>query len=217
MARRKISPLRSDGSFRRRSKAKPPRSVTLIVCDGETERTYFEALRLKLGLSNAEVLLPPDLSGHSPRQLVDFAESRGGDGSAYDRIFCVFDRDDHRSFADARARIRELAGRARARLHVSGAVSVPCWEVWVLLHFVQTHAPFPNCGAVIQRIRTRHMHHYAKADSGVSRELVERFEDAIDNAKWLQARTDRADENPSTSVHHVAIYLRDVAASGGAV
>lgn len=217
MARRQISPLRSERSFRRRSKAKPPRSVTLIVCDGETERLYFEALRLKLELSNTEVLIPSDAPGRSPRALVNFAEKRTRGGAVYDRIFCVFDKDEHPSFNDARSRIRQLGERRRSALHISAAVSIPCWEVWILLHFQQTDAPFADCADVIARIRGRHMADYAKADERTSRRLVENYEDAITNAQWLDARRDRASGNPSTSVYRVALHLQQVAASVGAI
>jgi len=58
MARRTpISNLRGSGSFRRTSGQKPPRSITLIVCEGETEQEYFEAARIKYGLTTAEIIL----------------------------------------------------------------------------------------------------------------------------------------------------------------
>ena len=47
MARRQpISTLRGRRSFSRRPGQKAPRSVTLIVCEGETEQEYFEAARI---------------------------------------------------------------------------------------------------------------------------------------------------------------------------
>jgi hypothetical protein len=48
-----ISKLRDSGSFRRTAGQKPPRSITLIVCEGETEQEYFEAARIKYGLTTA--------------------------------------------------------------------------------------------------------------------------------------------------------------------
>lgn len=211
MAPRRISTIRREGSFRRRSKGKPPRSVTLIVCEGETERVYFEVLRLHLKLTNAEVLIPADPTGTSPRQLVDFAAKRSKEGGTYDRIFCVFDRDDHGSFSEARARIRELATNTRTPVLIGEAVSVPCWEIWVLLHFQQTDAPFGDCAAVIRRIRERHLAHYAKADRRVTAELITNHARAVVHAEWLETRTGRVNDNPSTSVHHLVKHLLQVA------
>lgn len=54
-------------------------------------------------------------------------------------------------------------------------MSIPCWEIWVLLHFEQTDAPFVDCADVIRRITARHLPHYAKADERVSQELMLRI------------------------------------------
>lgn len=210
MARRPISDLRHEASFRRKSKGKVPRSVTLIVCDGQTERSYFEALRVSLELAPAEVTIPPDITGRSPRQIVDFAAAKGSNGG-YGRIFCVFDRDDHASFNDAVTRIRQLRDRPRRPLPISGAVSRPCWEIWVLLHFERTDAPFPNCDDVVSRVRERHMSSYKKADKKTSESLVLRVMEAVANATWLATRQHGGASSPSTTVHHVVQHLQSVA------
>lgn len=213
MARRRyISKLRPTGTFRRHQGNKPPRAVTLIVCEGETELAYFKALRSHLHLTNAEVLLPPDTTGRAPLQLVDYAIKKCSDSAGYDCVFCVFDRDSHGSFAQARAEIGRLANRTRNRLPIREAVSIPCWEIWVLLHFEQTDAPFVDCADVMRRITARHLPHYAKADERVSQELIQRIDSGLVNAAWLEGRRERADGNPSTSVHHVVEHLCSVAA-----
>lgn len=53
----RISKLRGRESFRRRPGRKLPRSITLIVCEGETEQEYFDVVRIHYGLTNAEVVI----------------------------------------------------------------------------------------------------------------------------------------------------------------
>jgi hypothetical protein len=139
MARRMpISKLRDRGSFRRTAGQKPPRSITLIVCEGETEQEYFEAARLKYGLTTAEIVLAENTKGAAPISVVACAEEKCAERGGYDQIYCVFDRDGHESFDRARARIATLAGRKNKPLPVRDAISIPCFEFWVLLHHERT-------------------------------------------------------------------------------
>ena len=101
--RQPLSHLRGTESFRRKPGSKAPRSVTLIVCEGETEQEYFKAARIKYGLTTAEVIVADNTVGSAPSSVVECAEHRCAEPGSYDHIFCVFDRDDHESFDRARA------------------------------------------------------------------------------------------------------------------
>lgn len=210
MARRHISKIRGKSAFRRRAGQQTPRSITLIVCEGETEEGYFEAVRVHLNLTTAEVVVADNTKGPAPISVVECAEDRAREQGGYDTIFCVFDRDGHESFDRARERIRGLASRRRNALNIREAVSVPCFELWVLLHFERTDRPFPTCAEVIARIRRDHQGGYEKADDDVAKALTPRMDDAIANAHWLQGRRALVDENPSTSVHALVEHLKAV-------
>ena len=145
-----------------------------------------------------------------PLSVVEYAEARAREQGGYDTIFCVFDRDSHESFGRARDKIRGLAARARHALNIHAIVSVPCFELWVLLHFEQTDRPWPTCTDVIARIRRDHLQGYQKADGAVLKTLVERLGTALVNARWLSSRPGIADENPSTTVHTLVDHLRAV-------
>ena len=149
----RISTLREHRSLLRRGRQKLPRSITLIVCEGETEQVYFEAARIKYGLTTAEIILADNTVGPAPVSVVECAEEKCAERGGYDQVFCVFDRDGHESFDRARDRIRNLADRKKRPLPIKEAISVPCFEFWVLLHFERTDAPFVKCAAVIQRIQ----------------------------------------------------------------
>ena len=209
-----ISPLREHRSLLRRGRQKRPRSITLIVCEGETEQVYFEAARIKYGLTTAEVILADNTVGPAPISVVECAEGKCAEPGGYDQVFCVFDRDGHESFDRARDRIRSLAGRKKKPLPIQEAISVPCFEFWVLLHFEKTDAPSVKCAAVIQRLREQHMPGYAKADAAIARKLIAQVGDALNNAAWVEGRAENNDYTPYTSVHHVLKHFAAVAAQG---
>lgn len=209
--RRRLSPARSSGSFLRKPGQKPPRSTTLIVCEGETEQLYFNAVRIRYRLTTAEVVLAENTIGSAPISVVACAEQKGREAGGYDAIFCVFDKNGHQSFEKARARIATLARRKRRSLPIREAVSIPCFELWVLLHFEQTDRPFRDCAGVISYIRRNHYEAYQKADPTATRELMPRLDVAINRAVALAARAEDNNYNPYTSVYQILQHLAAVA------
>lgn len=208
----RISKLRDARSFRRRPGQKPPRSITLIVCEGETELVYFAAARVRYSLTTAEVVLAENTVGSAPISVVKCAERRLAEPGGYDKIFCVFDRDGHQSFEQARARIKALSGRRNKPLPISEAISIPCFELWVLLHFERMDAAFERCDGVVRRIREQHMANYEKADAKTTVQLMDKADTAITNAVWLEQRAMYNGYNPYTLVHHVLQHFESVAA-----
>ncbi len=211
----RLSPIRRDSRLRRRAGSRPPRSITLIVCEGETELEYLAVLCNRLGLLPTEVILAENTEGSAPISVVACAERRAKERGGYDHIFCVFDRDSHESFERARSRIRQLASRRSAALPIREIVSIPCFEIWVLLHFEQSDAQFAECSEVLSRIRDRHMPDYVKAKVRVANALVDRLDVALASAAWLELRAEGNNWNPYTEVHQLVEHLRTVAAQEG--
>ena len=210
----KIGKSRRASSFRRMAGKKEPRSITLIVCEGETELAYFEVARSHYELTSAEVVVAENNVGPAPISVVTCAERRAKEPGSYDKIFCVFDRDGHGSFAEARQQIRHLANRNKKPLPIEEVVSIPCFEIWVLLHFERSDAPQPACADVIRRIHDRHMANYRKADVSVAGRLMARVDVAVNNAVWLSNRGADIDFNPFTQVHNVLQHFQTVAEEG---
>lgn len=206
----RISKLRDSSSLRRKPGQNPPRSITLIVCEGETEQEYFAAARIKYGLTTAEIILAENTVGPAPISVVECAEKKCAEPGGYDQVYCVFDRDGHESFDRARDRIKTLAGRKKKPLPFQEAISIPCFELWVLLHYEKTDAPFIHCANVIDRLRN-HMPGYEKADATIARQLMAIVADALGNADWLEARAENNNYNPYTSVHKVLRHFEAVA------
>ncbi len=196
--------------LQRRAGQKPPHSITLIVCEGETEQVYFDAVRIRYGLTRAEVMLDDNTEGAAPISVVRCAEKKCAEAGGYDQVFCVFDRDGHESFTRACEQVLALASRKDKPLPIKAIISIPCFELWVLLHFEKMDAPFDRCDDVVARVRT-HMLGYLKADTVISRQLMERVETAVSNAEWLEQQAATNNYNPYTSVHHVLRHFETVA------
>ena len=179
------------------------------MCEGKkTEPTYFRSLirRLRLSTANVEV----EGSSSDPSRLVKRAKSlrkkEQRQGDRYDSVYCVFDEDEHEHFAKA----SEEAQSARLKL----ARSWPCFEFWLLLHFVYTRraylesgnrSPAQNC---VRDLR-KHMPNYTKGDAGVFEELEDRLETGKRNAtRALSDAEATGRSNPSTEVHCLIAYLQ---------
>lgn len=200
--------MRKTASFRRTAGRKTPRSITLIVCEGETERAYFQAVRVRYGLGNAEVIVAEG-NDSAPISVVEHARHRCAEPGGYDKVFCVFDRDAHESFQRACDRVRGLATRTRNPLPIHTAVSIPCFEVWLLLHFERTDAPFHRCEDVAPRLR-EWVPNYVKGDAEILRPCLERLPAALSNADWLEQRAVANNSNPYTSVQRVLRHFAAV-------
>ncbi|MEQ1501355.1 MAG: RloB family protein [Myxococcota bacterium] len=121
----------------RRAATRDPRRRLLVVCEGEvTEPTYIRGYE-KL-VRNASVQIKVEGAGGVPLTLVRTAvrlkeeaegEARRSDDpfAAYDEVWCVFDVDDHPNIPDA----KQLAASNGIEL----AISNPCFELWLILHF----------------------------------------------------------------------------------
>src|SRR5215213_4074645 len=87
-------------TYARRAPVRQPHDYVLIGCEGKkTEPNYLQGLKSEYRLSNANIRIVHP-SATDPTSIVRFAEAELRDGE-YDRVYCVFDRDSHVSFASA--------------------------------------------------------------------------------------------------------------------
>ncbi|MGO9638098.1 MAG: RloB family protein [Terracidiphilus sp.] len=211
MARKKKGRIAAE--YARRGPVREPYDYVLIVCEGKkTEPNYLQGLKAAYRLSNANIkVLHPDAT--DPMSIVTFAEGelrREG----YDRAYCVFDRNGHANYDEAVRRVADSeAGRAE---RLCAATSVPCFEVWLLLHFCFSAAPFTATGAlsacdrVLRELR-KHLPDYSKGQANAYDLLVDRLDMAITHAKRLEIQNERSGaSNPATGVHRLVQYLREL-------
>ena len=137
---------RPEGHLSRRQGRKKSYDRMLIVCEGEkTEVNYFEAIRIEMRISSADIKVVPGDYGTSPLQVVQYAIDKFSETKAFDRVYAVFDRDQHDSYHNAltkaaaqNAKLRNDEGR---KIPFTAIPSVPNFELWILLHFRDVFAP----------------------------------------------------------------------------
>jgi hypothetical protein len=130
----------------------------------------------------------------------------------YDRVFCVFDRDGHSNYDEAIQRVRNYDGGRAGRFET--VASWPCFEIWLLLHFAYSSAPFNRngrnsaCDQVVRALK-RHLVNYAKGDRLIYDRVAPHLEVAISNAGRLEKHNRATGSfNPSTKMHYLVDYLR---------
>ena len=132
MSRRRRGP----GSYRRRGPVREPYATVVVVCEGsKTEPSYFRSLCAVHTLSSANVKVVHG-QGTDPLSIVQFGEQFLADT---DKVYCVFDRDQHATYEAALQRIANSLAGQQGRL--VAIPSWPCFEIWLLLHFVYSAAP----------------------------------------------------------------------------
>ena len=114
----------------------------LIVSEGsKTEPNYFNEIRVDCRLQTANVEIHPGKLGTEPRDVVRYAQqlfekgdqAKGIQAKAFEKIYVVFDRDEHRTYFEALDYVESLDGRLRndIRQAVSFQViaSIPYFEL----------------------------------------------------------------------------------------
>lgn len=180
--------------LRREAQKREPYDVVLIVCEGaKTEPQYLQEIRDAFKLSTANIRIAGEVCGSSPRSIVDYALTMYRKERIYNRVFCVFDKDRHPTYNEALDRIRTTKmGKGDS---IEAITSVPCFELWILLHFSYTTRAFGSsgsagsiCAPVIKALKN-HLPVYAKGTSGLFAALRERLADAMVHASRLEKHT----------------------------
>jgi hypothetical protein len=203
----------------RKAAKRQPFERVLIVCEGEkTEPLYLEEIRRTFRLSTAHVQVWPSVGGTEPIQVVDYAErlflegdrAKAMDPRAFDRVIAVFDRDDHATYHQALAKVRALnlvhENDDGERVPFQAIVSVPCFELWLLLHFEDVMAPIHR-NKVYAALRT-HLPGYNKGQGGHFAATRARLETATARAVARAAHTTAHDgREPYTDMHTLVNLL----------
>ena len=200
----------SSRPYARRGPVREPYDTVLIVCEGEkTEPNYFAGLRRHHDLSSLNVAILAARRS-DPLAIVHFAEQKANLES-YNRIYCVFDLDRLANVDRALKKIATLDAGGSGRWYA--VTSMPCFEIWVLLHFKYTSSPYSSAGGrsacdnVVAHVR-QHLPNYAKGDQTVYDQIKDRTGNAVTNAERLAVHNSGAgSHNPATRVHELVDYL----------
>ena len=150
----------------------------LIVSEGsKTEPNYFSEIRATYRLNTANVEVQPGQHGTAPIQVVQYAKDLFEQGDrhkniqprAFERVYAVFDRDDHISYFNAlrlaESLDRKLKNDAKQFIRFEAIASVPSFELWLLLHYEDIQAPLDR-DDVMRRLK-QYIPTYEKGASNV--------------------------------------------------
>ncbi len=148
MARDNSPQERQRKQFERKRACRATYDRILIVSEGsKTEPNYFGEIRSFYRLHGTNVQVHPSEFGTQPLQVVPYARGLFMNGDrkkqiqrrAFERVYAVFDRDDHTTYHNALTFANSLDDNLRNDLHqpvaFKAVASVPSFELWLLLHF----------------------------------------------------------------------------------
>lgn len=204
---------RRDIELRRRKPSKAQRQTVLIACEGDKlEPGYLHGLRRALGLEKERVVILPSGNDTDPRNVVRMALKRHRDeGQSFDFIFCVVDQDDHPGLAEA----RELV--ASHKLGKAGIlkliVTVPCFEVWLLLHLTEYSTAAFQSSADAKAKMEKVMPGYSQMGITLYAAVQPGQAQAVGHAKRLENvhKENGSDGNPSSGMPEVLTVLEILA------
>jgi hypothetical protein len=200
-------------SLRRKAATRKSADRILIICEGsKTEPQYLDEIRKEQRLPTAYVYVIGAAEGNDPLSIVNYAEKlfvngdphRGLEPQTFDQIVVVFDRDDHHSYHSALSRATKLhlsmKNNIKIKVPFEVCSSVPCFELWLLLHYESVLAPVHRT-VVYQRLK-QHIGGYEKGDQGLWKRTKEHLATASARASHLAKKTSRTnDDGPYTDIH----------------
>src|SRR5262249_19618035 len=192
----------------RRPPFRDPKPIILIVCEGErTEPEYFDGFSRFCRNPRVRIAIAPEHGG--PRTVVNTAKERKKEAEAaarreadenlvYDSVWCVFDVDDHPQVADAMQMARDNG--------IELAISNPCFELWLLLHF--RDSPGMQHRAAMQRMLSKHVPGYDKRVEFMV--YGAGYRQAVERAKRMDEAAQSSGEsgrNPTTGVYKLTMAI----------
>ena len=146
-------------TLKRKVATRPPRKTLVVFCEGErTEPQYLLALKQEPFVKDAAVDIRVE-TGHGgavPLTLVTLATAARAKSAAeeaeIDEFWCVFDVEWPRNHPH----LPEAIARAEAN-DIRLAISNPCFELWLILHY-RNHGSWLDNSAAVGAPSTRRLH-----------------------------------------------------------
>ena len=205
---------------RRAAKRQPYESI-LIVTEGLTEANYLNEIRNQCRLSSTNVVALPSAYGTQPIQVVEYAVhlfengsvEKGIHPSVFDSVYIVFDRDEHQTYRAALEKIKALNGiyqNLEGELATFNAIpSVPCFEVWLLMHYQEVNASLHRKEA-LSKLKS-YLPDYEKGSIGNWKATNHQLNDAIPRAVRRTTITNAYDgEEPYTAMFELVKKLLEL-------
>jgi hypothetical protein len=167
--------------LRRRTASRPERKTIVVFCEGEaSEPDYLNALKRLPGVrGNISINVEIDPGQGVPFTLVKRAVARSGDDEV-DECWCVFDVEWPQNHPNLDRAVRMAADHG-----IRLALSNPCFELWLILHFEYQTAFMSTDDA-----------------ESKSRKLDGRAGKRIDGSQYIEHRRVAAERAASLAIRH---------------
>ena len=177
-----------DKSLRRKVATRSRRRTVLVFCEGaRTEVDYLKALKSEPAVrevASVDIQIDEDTHGYAPLTLVRAAaearERSNDEDGEIDEVWCIFDVEQPKNHPN----LKEAVALARDR-GVQVALSNPCFELWLALHFQNQDAPVTSKVAV-----------------GLRRTLDGSQDKGVDGYKYMPRRDEAARRARSLTTKH---------------
>ena len=184
----KRSRRKRESDLRRRHPHRAENRVYLVVCEGQTEKYYFDSMRKHPSVRVHTVRAR--MAKHPQKETVvsSAAQAQGDD---YTEVWAVFDTDG--------ANITDLLSRAR-RDGIEVVPSVPTFETWLILHLVDHRAALMS-GKQAEKTLKSLLPEWSKGRTCFG-DFADGPGDALSRAASLPEGTD-----PNTGIHRLVQTL----------
>lgn len=187
-----------------------------MVCEGsKTEKLYFDDIRQYWRISSADWEVVPSELGTGPEKVVEFAEQKAREEKKWDEVYCIFDRDDHVYYQTAIRKTKSLDGKIRPNDPIAASPrfiaipSVPCFELWYLIHFVSVTKELPR-DKVYSQLKIK-VPEYSKGATGMFERTYSRLSFAYASAENERTRKEQSgNDNPSPDVNILVKRLQEI-------
>lgn len=161
-----------------------PKPRILILCEGETERNYFQFMKEDKDYKQLLSAVNPQIvaaKNPAPELVVNEAIKKAKqaekENNKYNAVWVVFDHDN----ATERKKAYDLALKHSFNI----AFSAIAFEKWYLLHFVRSARAYADGESLCRELR-KYYNGYEKARQNDFAYLKDKLETARANALWLR-------------------------------
>ena len=185
----------------RAKKNKTANTTILLVVEGTTEKIYFE--RLKGVERYSSLKIRPDLPKHSNlTTLLDYAKNEQKSG-AYDYVWLLFDRDVLQTQNLPKSTLELINNPEKLKGQgIDVADSMPCFEIWFLLHYCLPKQTYQNQDKLIEELR-KYIPNYCKKQEWLDKNdiyamLKDKIDTALKQSEALRVRNKNTDSSDYT-------------------
>ncbi len=190
----------------------------LIICEGtKTEPNYFMAMREDINMDNKnKITIEVIGKGRSTTNLLDIAIKKIRTSANYiSNVWLVYDKDEftNESFNETSKMCDKI--NEQGETEYNAIWSNESIELWFLLHFIKFDTKIGRkvyIEKLNENLKKKKLDKYQKNDKQLYNKLKPYLEDAIQNAKWLEANYSRdalpSEMNPCTKVYKLVEVLK---------